>query len=374
MTARLIYADSERSADLYYATRFFAPDAFLFVQDEAGARHLVTSALEIDRARRTARVDVVHDWQDVRKRLPEVLQGEGGHALILGFLRERGIDRVEVPEDFPLGVADRLRRGGVEVVPVLGSFWPGRVYKDADEVAALVEALRITGQGMAAGIELIRASVPGEDGLLHLDGGVLTSERVREAIHVALVRHGAMPAHTIVSGGLQGSDPHEVGHGSLPAHQAIILDIFPRVVATGYWGDMTRTVCRGRASERLRRAWEAVRQAQEVGFARVRHGVSGLVVHREVTDCLTCAGFPTGVLADGRQGGFFHGTGHGLGLEIHEVPRIGSKDYVLEAGHVVTVEPGVYYPDMGGVRLEDVVLVTEGGCRNLTDFPKYFEI
>lgn len=382
---RLIYAASERSADLFYATQFFAPDPFLFVQDGHNRRHMVVSALEVDRARRSARVDEVHEWRDIRQRYRAARSGESGESgesdetgdearLIAFFLKERAILHVVVPDDFPLGLALSLKRFGLHVTPVGGPFWPERQYKRPEEVMAIQEALALTGDAMAVGIALIRSARIGQDGWLYHQDERLSSERVRADMNAFLVRRGAMPQHTIVAGGEQGADPHEVGEGPLPAHQPIILDIFPRMEKSGYWGDMTRTVCRGRPSERLQRAWSAVQCAQEVAFTHIRAGADGQDVHTAVCDHLTHQGFPTGRTKEGRQEGFFHGTGHGLGLEVHEMPRISQRKQKLEEGHVVTVEPGLYYPDMGGVRLEDVVVVEADGCRNLTQFPKYLAL
>ncbi|MBF0380423.1 MAG: aminopeptidase P family protein [Magnetococcales bacterium] len=376
MTARAIYADSEGSADLFYATNFFAPDPFLFVSQSDNTTHLITSSLEIDRARRTAKVSQVHDWEDINREYkkinPDKELTEG--VLAAFFLKTINIDTIEVPGDFPLSLADRLREMGITVTPISGQFWPSRTIKTPDEIAAIEKALTITGRGMMAGIELIRSATIGKDGLLYIGSDKLTSELVRGEINAKLVREGAQPSHTIVAGGSQGSDPHEEGTGPLPANQPIIMDVFPRVEQSGYWGDMTRTVCRGKAPKRVKEAWEAVRQGQEIGFANIKEGASGKEIHKKITAHLTKRGFPTGPVEGGRQGGFFHGTGHGLGLEIHESPRIGMKDQTLKAGHVVTVEPGLYYPDMGGVRLEDVVVVEKDGCRNLTKVPKFLEV
>ncbi|MBF0462217.1 MAG: M24 family metallopeptidase [Magnetococcales bacterium] len=376
MPVRLLYAASEHSADLLYITGFFAPDPFLFVCAPDGVRHIVLSTLEIDRARRCARADRLHDWSLIQARYQQYHpDGPGGErALIAFFLQELQIEQALVPSDFPLGLADYLRTAGIAVTPVEESFWPERQCKRPEEVAAVEAALALTGEAMLVGIDLIRAARIGADGLLYQGAEPLTSEAVRGEIHAFLIRHGAVPQHTIVAGGRQGADPHEEGSGPLAAHQPIILDIFPRMASSGYWGDMTRTVCRGTPSERVQRAWEAVRGAQEVAFARIRAGVDGQVVHAAVTEHLTAAGFPTGRTAEGLQEGFFHGTGHGLGLEIHESPRIGQRGQLLAVGHLVTVEPGLYYPDMGGVRLEDVVLVEAEGCRNLTTTPKFLVV
>lgn len=376
MKPRLIYAASENSADLFYATRFFAPDPFLYLQEADGHTHLFTSSLEIDRARRSAQVDHVHDWADLRTQFKGLFpQGTIDEAVLIAFfLKQSGIHEAQVPAVFPMGLGTRLGELGIHIEPVYDTFWPQRANKTPEEVAHIETALRITARAMDVGIQMIRSATIDAQGLLRLDGEHLSSERVRGEINAQLVRNGAMPSHTIVSGGLQGADPHEEGHGPLPAHAPIILDVFPRIETTGYWGDMTRTVCRGQAPERLRRAWEAVRQGQEIAFGLIRDGVSGKAVHDAVAKHLDNVGFPTATLPDGRQGGFFHGTGHGLGLEIHESPRIGQKDQTLATGHVVTVEPGLYYPDMGGVRIEDVILVEQNGCRNLTVQKKFLEL
>ena len=174
-----------------------------------------------------------------------------------------------------------------------------------------------------------------------------------------------------MAGGDQACDPHERGSGPLFADSLIILDIFPRDAASGYYGDMTRTVVRGRATDEQRRLWETVRDGQSLALKRMKPGVDGLKVHNQVKQFFTDQGFPTEV-RDGRQVGFFHGTGHGLGLEIHEIPRF--QKTVFKPRQVLTVEPGLYYPGLGGVRIEDVAVVTENGNRIISRFEKRLEI
>ncbi|MBF0159348.1 MAG: M24 family metallopeptidase [Magnetococcales bacterium] len=380
MTARLIYADSERSADLYYAVGLFIPDPFLFVQDLSGRRHMVVSVLEFNRACRLARVDQVHELESLKRRYQQQQGHEpaGNADWMAWFLLELDITTVMAPADFPLLLADQLRRLGVVVTPCDGLFWPQRACKTEEEVSLIEDALHLTAVAMASGIDLIRAAAIGSDGWLYLDGQQLTSERVRGEIDAMLARMGAEASHTIVCGGLLSADPHESGHGPLAAHSPIILDVFPRVGRSGYWGDMTRTVCRGEAPQRLKAMWQAVRVGQQLAFGLIASGCSGRQIHDAVTESMASAGFSTGITAEGVHFGFIHGTGHGLGLEIHEAPRIGMRDARLEQGHVVTVEPGLYYPDIGGVRLEDVVLVTADGCRLLTpcltQLPKELEL
>jgi Xaa-Pro aminopeptidase len=202
----------------------------------------------------------------------------------------------------------------------------------------------------------------------------LTSERLRAVIDTAVLQAGGLAANTIVAGGRQGCDPHERGHGQLHAHEPVIIDIFPRSQATGYFGDITRTVVRGRASAAVQKLYDTVKRGQKIAFQKIRSGASTSAIHNAVQVCFEQQGFATGK-HNGRMRGFFHGTGHGLGLEIHESPRMGSTSIgELKTGQVVTVEPGLYYPEIGGVRLEDVALVTKTGARNLTRFEKVLEL
>jgi Xaa-Pro aminopeptidase len=188
-----------------------------------------------------------------------------------------------------------------------------------------------------------------------------------------MMAQGWVPSHTIIASGNQCCDPHHEGSGPIKAHTSIIFDIFPRSQKTGYFGDLSRTVVRGRASDRLKAAYAAVEQGQEIAFRLIRNGANGQQIHEDIHRLFEEKGFRTGKTG-GRMQGFFHGTGHGLGLDIHEQPRIAHVSAPLQTGHVVTVEPGLYYWGLGGVRLEDVVVVTATGNRNLTRYPKVLEI
>jgi len=362
-TARLIVADSDHDANMLYATGLFVPDPFIYFEI-AGKKHIVMSDLEIDRAKKVATVDRVHSLSQYQKKFGVRQYRE----LLPLLLRELGIGRVEVPANFPVGYAQKLR------VKITGEpFFPEREIKTATEIRHLTHALRLAEEGMQAGINAIRASRIGRNGFLYWRKQKLTSEHLQGVINATIAALGGNAAHTIVAGGNQACDPHEAGHGPLRAHQTIILDIFPRELKTGYWGDITRTVVRGRASERIRGLFAVVAKGQEIAFDKLRPGVDGQMVHNAILDLFNRHGFPTG-RKNSRMQGFFHGTGHGLGLEIHEAPRVAPVKSILRAGQVVTVEPGLYYPGLGGVRIEDVVVITARGNRNLTRFPKFLEI
>ncbi len=368
---RLIVAASETDPDMLYATRLFVPDPFIFLEQK-GRRTIVLSDLEIDRGRRQAEVDQVLPYS----RFESEVQGSARKAppyveVLAHFLQSRGIRSALVPSTFPLGFAQRLQRRNIRLRAVDGLFWPERETKTAEEQKLMRRALIITETGMARGIEVLRRSRIGRGRRLTWQGKTLTSEILRAEIDSAVLRAGGLPANTIVAGGDQACDPHERGSGPLKANSLIILDVFPRDAATGYYGDLTRTVVRGRASEEQRALWETVRRGQELGLKKMKPGVDGLALHHEIKDFFTREGYPTRV-SQGRQTGFFHGTGHGLGLEIHEYPRF--QKTVFKEGQTLTVEPGLYYPGLGGVRLEDVVVLTKTGIRLLSRLEKFLEV
>ena len=370
-TARLIVAPSDTDADMLYATRIFIGDPFIFLQQN-GKRTLVLSDLEIDRAKKNAKADEFVMFSQLEREV----QGKAKKAppyekVVAHFLTKRGVKRAKVPANFPLGFANEIRRRGITLETSNGLFWPAREKKTAEEIRLLERALRITETGMKRGMEILKASTVGVGKKLKWSGKTLTSEILRAEIDSAILRAGGVPTNTIVAGGDQACDPHERGFGPIRANSLIIFDIFPRDAKTGYWGDMTRTVVRGRASEQQRKLWEAVKAGQALALKRIKAGVDGMSIHKAITELFDRRGFPTEV-RNGRRVGFFHGTGHGLGLEIHEYPRL--QKVVLKAGQCLTVEPGLYYPGIGGARIEDVVIVEKDGCRILSKFPKRLEI
>jgi len=370
----LLVADSERDANMLYAVGLFVPDPFIYLRLR-GRAVVVVSDLEIDRVRahaRHCRVLSLSRWQERLRR--GGVRAPGFAHVIQALLRARGLRRVNVPAEFPHGLAVELQRLGIRLKVAREGVFPARQYKTAAELKKLSAALAMAEVGMAEAVEVLRRARIGRRRQLLYQGGPLTSERLRSVIDTAIAQVGGLANHTIVAGGRQACDPHEAGHGPLRADEPIILDIFPRSQQTGYFGDITRTVVRGRASEAARRLYDTVLRAQQLAFGKVRAGVRGAAVHRAVQEFFVAQGYKTGK-RHGRLQGFFHGTGHGLGLEIHEAPRMSpTSKAVLAAGHVVTVEPGLYYPDIGGVRLEDVAFVTANGARNLTRFEKVLEL
>ena len=370
--ATLMIAASESDSNLYYATRFIAPDPFIFL-DVQGQRLLLMSDLELDRARSQATVDRVLSYSEVEHRAKAQGIAVPGTVDVLHLvLQDHGIKQLLVPANFPFGHALRLQALGYQLETKKEPFYERRAIKTEEEIRCIEEAQRATEAAVAAAHEALRkADIRGDT--LWLDGAALTSERVKKLINVALMERNCVAQHTIVAGGDQACDPHDEGSGPLPARRSIIFDVFPRSSATRYFADMSRTVVRGAPSPEITRLYGAVKDAQEEAIGKIRAGADGTKIHQGICDRFDAAGYRTG-LVNGRMQGYFHGTGHGVGLDIHEHPRISRHGSILQEGEVVTVEPGLYYPGLGAVRIEDMVLVTPDGCRNLTNFPKTFEL
>ena len=371
--AILLYADSERSADMLYLGRIQVPDAFVaFVA--RGKKYAVLGALELGRARKESAFDKILPLetylQRARKRWPD--RKPGPAEVVALVAAEFRVKNFYIPDDFPAGLATRISQLGVGLTIVTDAIFPEREVKTPREIAAIREGNRCSAAGLDAAERLLRASKVKGRQLLH-EGKPLTSEKLRRAIEVACLEAGSLSHGTIAAGGDQACDPHCVGHGPLRANELIVVDVFPRVQTTGYHGDMTRTFLRGHASDAQRALVEAVRAAQFGAMQSIRAGVNGRDIHRGVIAEFEQRGYATKHTAKGSVG-FFHGTGHGLGLAVHEYPRVSAADNILKKGHVVTVEPGLYYPGLGGCRIEDVVQVTARGAKQLSDFHYDWEL
>jgi Xaa-Pro aminopeptidase len=364
----LLYADTERSADALYFGKVDVPDPFIAF-GHSGKKYAIVSALEFGRVRRTSDFDVVLPLEDFHRRARERWTDRRPGPAEVIILAAGDVRRTSftVPDDFPSGVYARLVELGLRLTIAPGPLFPEREIKTAGEAAAIREGNRCSALGFAAAERILRGARIKGRRLVYRDQTV-TSEMLKFAIESACLEAGAVSANTIVAGGDQACDPHDRGTGPIRPNEMVIVDIFPRVTATGFYGDMTRTFLRGRASDAQRALYAAVRDAQLAAIRGIRTGANGRDVHRRCVEVFEARGFRT---KHGKRGsvGFFHGTGHGLGLAVHEAPRMsGSIDYTLRGGSVVTVEPGLYYPGLGGCRVEDVVQVTSGTPKLLSRY------
>ena len=371
----LIYADTLRSPELRHEIPAGIGDPFLYAERDGRAYALV-STLDADNVRGARPgVEVV---------APESLGvdeliASGMHRadieleLALRACRRLGVARATVPPGFPLDVADHLRAGGVELTPDREGFEARRRAKNDDELAGVRRAQRAAEAGMRAAAALLAAAQPGDGALLVLDGEPLTCERIKADIDAAFAAHGVAAEEFIVAHGAQGASGHDYGSGPIAAGEPVIVDLWPQDRASACFADMTRTFVAGAAPSEELAAWHGVcRDALARCVDAVAPGVAGRDLWGIACDVIEAAGHPTQrTKAPGQvlRDGFFHGLGHGVGLEVHEAPGLGRGPDVLVAGDVLAIEPGVYRHDRGGVRLEDLVLVTDDGAEVLTDFP-----
>jgi len=374
----LFYADGYRFPDVYHTTRFLAPDPIIALED-VEELVLVTSSLEEGRARKESRATSIVNMNEYGA---QELTGRGisgtefWAAIMKRFLDERGLRRVAVAPYFPVAEADRLREMGIELV-VAKDLRERRRIKRPDEIDAIEAAQRATEDAWREGVDALRRSKARPDRTLELDGAVFTAERLRAIVEQALLERGYASDGAICAPGPQAADPHQIGTGPLHAGEPIVMDIFPQHKQTRYWADMTRTVSKGEPPPEIRRIYDVVLRAQDVGIKALRPGATGREVHELVEDIIWQAGYDTmrpehkKDPSDPTPRGFIHSTGHGVGLEIHEAPAISrSGTTPLMIGDVVTIEPGVYDPIIGGVRLEDMLVITASGARNLTQAPR----
>src|SRR5215208_612968 len=378
----LVIGAPEHDAAAYHLSGFLAPDPVICLR-VVGKVYLAVSSMEYGRAKREARVDEVLSFDELGfVQLARELQS-GGRALAAtaaGLLEKFGAatSPVAVPPSLGVFYADELRARGLAVTPDAKLFADLRRAKTEEEISYIERTQRAVESACARAVGILEEASVGENGTLLYGGEVLTSERLRSEIDGELLRRGYAADGTITASGTQAADPHERGHGPLRAGESIILDIFPVDKASRYYADMTRTFVKGEPSPELQRMYDAVFEGQEAALSMIRAGVNGRDVHKKVSDILHQAGYKT-LVHDQKPGeplqeGFIHGTGHGVGLEIHEAPRVSIANEELIPGDVVTVEPGLYDPEVGSVCIEDLVVVTEDGCHNLTNFPKEFKI
>jgi Xaa-Pro aminopeptidase len=370
----LLYAASEIDSNMLYATNFFAPDPYTFIKTKQGKRIMVMSDLEIDRAKATSTAHRVLSLSHYQEQATLRMKGKTPHHadVISEVFKDLKIRSAVVPENFPASMADRLRKHGIHISIQPDPFFPERLYKTADEVKEIRKALKACEAGMQAAKDvLIKSKI--RKGYVEYKGKRLTADFLRKCINSTVFDLGYLPSHTIVAPGKHGCDPHDEGHGPIRANSPIIIDIFPRSEKNGYFGDITRTFVKGKAPEKIAKMYRAVYEGQTGALRAIRDGVKAKDIHQTILDLFEKKGFATGQI-DGRMQGFFHGTGHGLGLDIHEPPRIAINDVILKKGMVVTVEPGLYYYPIGGIRIEDTIAITKTGIKNLTRFSKTLEI
>jgi Xaa-Pro aminopeptidase len=360
----LMYADTFRSPELRHEVPIGIPDPFLYAEQD-GVRHIAIGAMEIARLSELGLFEL-HPTEEYGsdeliasgKSYPEIRA-----EIAVRAVQALGLASAVVPETFPLWLADRLRPEGVELAVDQDFFNDRRRVKTDAELAGMRRAQRAAEAGMDAARELLRR-VPDEP---------ITVEQVKSAMAVVFAAHGASADDFIVAPGPQGAVGHDMGSGPIRAGVPIVIDIWPRDNESFIFCDMTRTFVVGDVPDDVREWHRLVKEALDRAISEIKDGADGRAIFDGTCEIFEAAGEPTQrtktpgkPLADG----FFHGLGHGVGLEVHEQPGMGmASKHPLQAGDVVTVEPGLYRQGYGGVRLEDLVLVTKDGAENLTQYP-----
>lgn len=343
------YATGE-DADMRYLTRFVMHDSFVFFKRRRQPGTIIVPQMEAERASResTAAVmtrtqaglpDITKKEKDPWKATAQMIAGQAGKTLL-------------VSPELPAALLRALDEHGRVIVDA-GTVGQVRAKKSPEEIRLMQEVQKKTEHAMALGISLISHATV-RRGILYHNGAPLTSELVRVAMHKQLMDEGCRAVETIISCAGDTAFPHIIGSGPLKPHAPIVIDMFPRDEATGYYADMTRTVSKGKPDKQIAEMYVAVREAQKIGISHIKAGVTGAEAHNAVVDYFKSRGYESDTQ------GFIHNLGHGVGLQVHELPTVGPAGTVLEAGHVVTVEPGLYYPGVGGVRLEDMGVVRAG--------------
>lgn len=366
----LVDADGEDS-DQYYLSGFHAMGNFVTLYTDGEVRLLVPD-LEYSRASAESEADVIRRRSefDFGSKVLEHGQVKADPLTTAEFLSESGVDAVSVPVSFPNGTADVLRDHGIEVVTDYDATVERiRAVKTDTEVEHVAATQRANEEAMAAA-ERMLAHATVEEGVLRLNRATLTSERVRQTIETTLLEAGCGLSDCIVASGAEGAKAHATGTGPIEAGEPIIIDIFPRDEESRYFGDVTRTFVKGEPDQKVREWYDLTRQAYETALEMIQPGVTGEEVNEAVCDVFEREGYPTLRTDEATESGFISTTGHGVGLDVHERPKLSWGGAELQSGHVVTVEPGLYEQGVGGVRLEDLVVVTETGYENLTDYSR----
>ena len=361
----LNYSESAFDSNMYYLTGFLSSDPFIFLRS-AQTSTIVVSGMEKSRASKTSVVDRVLSYLDYK---PDwhLTDHESSMIEILSIILQTSeVKKVGVDSRFPVKLADLLREEGYVVRALSGVVENSRIIKSTHEIEFITDVQRACEQSLETALNILSKS-NAVDELLYYNSEVLTSEKLKASIGCSLITKECSADDIIASSGADSAIPHLPGSGPVKANSPIVFDIFPRSIRSRYRTDMSRTVVKGDPQNELEEMYDAVALAQIAALSIIKAGITGAEVHQAVVDHFEQSGFKTDVT---KGYGFTHSTGHGLGLDVHELPYLSKSGGVLQSGNVVTVEPGLYYPEIGGIRIEDVVVITDKGYKNITRFDK----
>ncbi|WGI17238.1 Xaa-Pro peptidase family protein [Methanonatronarchaeum sp. AMET-Sl] len=354
----LVFSESYHNSNMYYLSSFLSGDPFVYFKTKE-KECLVVPGMEVERAREDSDIEICS---------LSMFGEEQNRYLgaIKKLLNDYDCNKIGVPDEFPVKISKKLSE--FDLFPI--DLSKLRDVKDNWEVDYIEGVQKTAESGMEVALEILKESELVEGKLFYKDKP-LTSDYIRYKINIELLRNNCISMDTIVSSGNETASPHKPGSGVLDP-TPIIIDIFPKNRENRYCGDITRTFSKTK-NEKAYQVYQDVQKAQEIGFKEIKkNGVTGAVVHNAVCEYFENKGYDTP--RTGGETGFIHSTGHGVGLDLHEHPRLGKGGSELKKGHVVTIEPGIYDPSFGGIRIEDLVVITEKSFKNLTSFDKEFYI
>lgn len=367
----LLMIGNSDNTDLYYVSNFISMDSYTYIQTNS-SEILFVPDMELNRAKIESRISDIRTISKYKNKKQKYKDFDIAYcdALIEIFKQEQ-IKKISVLRDFSFFFANRLKEAGFEIIAIESPFKKMRAKKNDLEIKMITAVQNACDSAMEVAINMIENSTE-KNAMLYYKNEVLTSESIRTAIEYKLLEFGCNSENTIVACGEKSSNPHWAGTGALAPNESIVIDIFPRSKTFKYYADMTRTVCKGTPSKELNDMYDAVLFAQTKALELVKPGINCSEIHNAVCDVFERKGYET--IKNNSKIGYIHSTGHGVGLDIHELPNVGNTDVSLEVGNIITIEPGLYYPNIGGIRIEDLVVVTENGCNNLTKYKKQFVV
>jgi len=372
-TARFIYDTPWRSPDLYYASGFSAPDPFIYFEVNY-KKYIAIKDMEFDRAKKISKANKVLQLSHYTKKAEKKFKKPTEIDVLDAIFKDFRIKKIEMPPESSFDLVNKLKKRGYKIVAGEGPFYSERAIKTKEEKKMITDSQKtvFTVMGM---VEKMLRSATVRKNILYYKGKPLTCEGMRTFINVELLRlEHQVPEGSIVTCGKNSFLIHSKDNGPLRPNEPIIVDIYPRSMKTLYCGDATRTFFVCKASDKIKKMYDAVKAAHDYAIKNIRSGVNGKDIHAGVHKVLVDRGFKSGEI-NGMMQGFIHSTGHGVGVEVHDLPvRIAAVDEILKPGMIFSVEPGLYYKGVGGVRIEDLVYVTKNGCEVLGHYPIKLEI
>jgi len=372
-TARLIIDSPYKNSDLIYAADYYCLDPFIYLEIDNYKTGWLPST-ELEKAKKNSClnqvINLTQELTNLKKqnKIP-ILRS----SLIIDYLKDKKITDILIPNNFPILEANNLSSLGFNIIPQEEPFYKSRAVKSITEIDFIRSNSLKNVEVMKEVKNIILESSVTNDKKLKYNNEILTSEYLQTFILKSLLDKEMISDSVIVSLGDQGCYPHEYGYGTVYANQSIIVDIYPRSRKNYYFTDMTRTFCKGKASSELKDLYKTVNDAQKFVLDKIGKKNNGKDIHNFVISYFENKGYKSGSI-NGVLQGFFHGTGHGLGLDCHEAPYINSNGDDLPDNSIVSDEPGLYYLGIGGVRIEDLILVTKNGYENLTNFEYSLEL